>query len=68
MQKKIHFGEQDGTDDGAIDVIVFIVAVSKGTWIVNLSLLNGFIGDVSKVLLTTMPKCVFHDSIHEIMR
>ncbi len=68
MQKKIHFGEQDGTDDGAIDVIVFIVVVSKGTWIVNLSLLNGFIGDVSKVLLTTMPKCVFHDSIHEIMR
>jgi hypothetical protein len=42
--------------------------VSKSTWIVNLSLLNGFIGDVSKVLLTTMPKCVFHDSIHEIMR
>jgi len=31
MQKRIHFGEQDGTDDGAIDVIVFIVVVSKGT-------------------------------------
>jgi hypothetical protein len=31
MQKKIHFGEQDGTDDGAIDVIVFIVVVSKST-------------------------------------
>jgi hypothetical protein len=41
--------------------------VCKGTWIINLSLPNGFIGDVLKVLLTTMPKCVFHDSIHEIM-
>jgi hypothetical protein len=30
MQKKFHFGEQDGADDGAIDVIVFVV-VSKGT-------------------------------------
>ncbi len=66
MQKHFHFGEQDGGDDGAIDVIVFVV-VCKGTWIINLSLPNGFIGDVLKVLLTTMPKCVFHDSIHEIM-
>jgi hypothetical protein len=41
--------------------------VSKGTWIINFSIPNGFIGDVSKVLLTTMPKCVFHDSIHEII-
>jgi hypothetical protein len=41
--------------------------VCKGTWIINLSLPNGSIGDVFKVLLTTMPKCVFHDSIHEIM-
>ncbi len=66
MQKNFHFGEQDGGDDGAIDVIVFVV-VSKGTWIINFSIPNGFIGDVSKVLLTTMPKCVFHDSIHEII-
>jgi hypothetical protein len=30
MQKHFYFGEQDGGDDGAIDVIVFIV-VCKGT-------------------------------------
>jgi hypothetical protein len=30
MQKHFHFGEQDGGDDGAIDVIVFVV-MSKST-------------------------------------
>jgi len=30
MQKHFHFVEQDGGDDGAIDVIVFVI-VFKGT-------------------------------------